>query len=57
MLGFFMWLNFNQYGAESMYIYYPVILLGLATIFLFNPLPILHHRSRFWLIFSMVCCP
>ncbi|KAL5383725.1 hypothetical protein DPSP01_005829 [Paraphaeosphaeria sporulosa] len=53
MLGFFMWLNFSQYGSDAMYIYYPVILLGLATIFLFNPLPILHHRSRFWLIFSM----
>ncbi|KAF2448767.1 EXS-domain-containing protein [Karstenula rhodostoma CBS 690.94] len=53
MLGFFMWLNFSQYGADAMYIYYPVILLGLATIFLFNPLPILYHRSRIWLIFSM----
>lgn len=54
MLGFFMWLNFSQYGTDAMYIYYPVVLLSLATILLFNPLPIMHYRSRVWLIFSMV---
>lgn len=49
-----MWLNFSQYGDPAMFIYYPVILLGLATVLLFNPLPILYYRSRFWLLFSMV---
>jgi hypothetical protein len=37
-----------------MFIYYPVILLGLVTILLFNPFRVLYYRSRFWLIFSMV---
>lgn len=56
MLGFFMWLNFSRYGAPEMFIYYPVILLGVATILLFNPFRILYYRSRLWLVYSMVRC-
>ncbi|KAF1962389.1 EXS-domain-containing protein [Byssothecium circinans] len=53
LLGFFVWLNFSQYGGPSLFLYYPVILLGLTTILLFNPIKILYFRSRMWLLFSM----
>jgi hypothetical protein len=49
-----MWFNFNQWGSEEMYIYYPLILLGLSTLILFFPAKILYYRSRKWLIYSMV---
>lgn len=49
-----MWLNFNQWGSDAMYIYYPLILLGLSILILFFPAKILYYRSRKWLIYSMV---
>jgi hypothetical protein len=39
-LGLFMYLNFSQVGGDHMYLYYPVILIGLAVAVLFNPLKI-----------------
>lgn len=40
-----------------MYLYWPVILIGVSIIVLFNPLPILYHRSRHWWAYSNVCLP
>ncbi len=57
LLGFFVWLNFSQYGDPSLFLYYPVILIGLTVIILFVPLKILYYRSRLWLLFSMVRSP
>lgn len=54
LLGVFMWFNFNQWGSSAMYIYYPLILLGLSTLILFFPAKVLYYRSRKWLIYSMV---
>ena len=54
LLGLFVWLNFTRYGAEEMYIYYPVVLISLTAFVLFLPAPILFHRSRTWFLVSMV---
>ncbi|KAK4691306.1 xenotropic and polytropic retrovirus receptor 1, partial [Lecanoromycetidae sp. Uapishka_2] len=46
MLGLFMWLNFQQSGADAMFLYWPVLLVGITVLILFFPAPILYHRSR-----------
>jgi xenotropic and polytropic retrovirus receptor 1 len=46
--GLFIWLNFRRGGEDAMYIYWPVILIGLTLIIMCIPLPILYHRSRRW---------
>jgi hypothetical protein len=53
LFGFFMWLNFSRYGSDSVYIYYPVILIGITALILFFPAPVFYHRSRTWLLYSM----
>ncbi|KAJ5146368.1 uncharacterized protein N7515_000932 [Penicillium bovifimosum] len=50
LLGLFMWLNFSWYN--HMYIYWPVVLIGLSVIIVFLPARILYHRSRKWFAFS-----
>ncbi|KAI9753641.1 MAG: hypothetical protein M4579_005050 [Chaenotheca gracillima] len=50
--GFFMWLNFQRLGSEKMFIYYPVILIGLTVLMLFFPAKVLYHRSRTWWLYS-----
>ncbi|KAH1491873.1 hypothetical protein KXV92_008653 [Aspergillus fumigatus] len=50
MLGLFMWLNFLT--INSMYVYWPVVLIGLTTIILFLPARVLYHRSRKWWAYS-----
>jgi hypothetical protein len=54
LLGLFLWLTFTRYGAEEMYIYYPVVLTCLTAVVLFFPAPILFHRSRSWFLVSLV---
>jgi hypothetical protein len=49
-----MQLNFHQIGGDSLYLYYPVILIGISVIVLVNPLRIFHYRSRMWLLYSLV---
>jgi hypothetical protein len=49
-----MQLNFHQIGGDSLYLYYPVILIGLSVIVLFNPIRIFYYRSRMWLLYSLV---
>jgi hypothetical protein len=49
-----MWLTFGQYGAEALFVYYPVILIGIVILVIFNPLPYIYFRSRMWMIYSLV---
>ncbi|EAW12698.1 SPX and EXS domain-containing protein [Aspergillus clavatus NRRL 1] len=50
MLGLFMWLNFLT--INSIYIYWPVVLIGLTVFILFLPARVLYHRSRKWWAYS-----
>ncbi|KAJ5573713.1 uncharacterized protein N7459_008140 [Penicillium hispanicum] len=50
LMGLFMWLNFSWINA--MYIYWPVVLIGVTLIILFLPARVLYHRSRKWWAFS-----
>lgn len=52
LLGLFMWLNFLSVNA--MYIYWPVVLIGITVIVLFLPARVLYHRSRKWWAYSNV---
>lgn len=45
-----MWLNF--FIVNDMYIYWPVVLVGLTLILLFLPARVLYHRSRQWWAYS-----
>ncbi|KAL3452174.1 EXS-domain-containing protein [Aspergillus insuetus] len=45
-----MWLNFLS--VNDMYVYWPVVLIGLTVIVLFLPARILYHRSRKWWAYS-----
>ncbi|SLM33528.1 SPX, N-terminal [Lasallia pustulata] len=50
--GLVMWLNFQQPGSDAMFIYWPVLLLGLTVLILFFPGPTLYHKSREWWAYS-----
>ncbi|TPX24037.1 hypothetical protein DIZ76_013380 [Coccidioides immitis] len=50
LLGLVIWLNFGW--VNEMYIYWPIVLIGLTIIILFIPAPILYHRSRKWWAYS-----
>ncbi|KAJ5795153.1 SPX N-terminal [Penicillium paradoxum] len=50
LMGLFMWLNFSWYN--DMYIYWPVVLIGLTVFIVFLPARVLYHRSRKWFAFS-----
>ena len=54
LLGLCIWLNFQQDGADTMFLYWPVILIGLSVLILFFPGPILYHKSRGWWAYSNV---
>lgn len=47
-----MWLNFLD--VNDMYIYWPVVLVGLTLIILFLPFRVLYHHSRKWWAYSNV---
>jgi hypothetical protein len=47
-----MWFNFSW--INDMYIYWPVVLIGLTVIIVFLPARVLYHRSRKWFAFSNV---
>jgi hypothetical protein len=49
-----MYLNFSQTGGDHMYVYYPVILIGISVAVLFNPLKVFYFRTRMWLLYSLV---
>ncbi|KAK0383528.1 hypothetical protein NLU13_9439 [Sarocladium strictum] len=52
LFGIFIWINFNQYGAPELYLYYPVILIGITVAIIFLPVPLVGHKSRSWLAYS-----
>ncbi|KAK4157608.1 protein SYG1 [Chaetomidium leptoderma] len=53
LFGVLFWLNFSRLGNwEDMYLYYPVILVGISLVILFFPAPILHHKARRWFLYS-----
>ncbi|KAI5461447.1 EXS family-domain-containing protein [Mariannaea sp. PMI_226] len=52
LFGLFMWLNFSRYGAEDMYIYYPVVLIFVSIVIVFFPAPVLFYKSRKWFVYS-----
>lgn len=54
LLGFFLWINFSDLGTQTMFIYYPVILIFVTALIIFIPAPILFHRSRRWFVYSHV---
>lgn len=56
LLGVFIWLNFSRFGEnwEEMYLYYPVVLIGVSLLILFFPAPIFYHRARRWFLYSHV---
>ncbi|KAI9850309.1 MAG: hypothetical protein M1838_005869 [Thelocarpon superellum] len=50
--GLIMWLNFSRVGGDRMYVYWPVIMIGLTVAILFFPAKILYYRSRQWWLYS-----
>ena len=52
LLGLCLWLNFQQIGADAMFLYWPIILIALSVLILLFPGPILYHRSRHWWAYS-----
>ena len=52
LLGLIMWLNFCRFGGEEMYLYWPIILIGLAVGIMFMPAPYFYQKSRGWLLYS-----
>lgn len=52
LLGLFVWLNFQQFGTNAMFLYWPVVLIALTVLILFFPGPVLYHRSRHWWAYS-----
>ncbi|EFX00183.1 signal transduction protein [Grosmannia clavigera kw1407] len=54
LFGLFFWLNFSVHANPDLFLYYPVILIGITLVFLFLPLPTLWHRSRKWFLYSHV---
>ena len=56
LFGIAIWANFSRYGPDDLYLYYPVILIGITVAIIFLPFPIIAHRARKWLAYSHVSC-
>lgn len=54
LLGIFMWMNFSRYGADWLYIYYPVFLISITIAIIFFPGRVLKHKSRKWFAYAHV---
>ncbi|KAI1260431.1 EXS-domain-containing protein [Xylariaceae sp. FL1019] len=52
LFGLIAWLNFTRYGDSELWLYFPVILIGVSLIIILLPLPIFWHRSRRWFAYS-----
>lgn len=48
-----MWLNFSQVNA--MFIYWPLVLIGLSVTLIVLPAPVLYYQSRKWWVATNVC--
>ncbi|KAM4056331.1 EXS family protein [Hirsutella rhossiliensis] len=54
LFGIFMWMNFSRYGAERMYLWYPVLLIVITATIIFFPAPVLAYKSRKWFVYAHV---
>lgn len=52
VFGVVMWANFSQYGNDSLYLYYPVLLIAFTALIIFLPFPFLAYKSRRWFAYS-----
>lgn len=52
LLGIILFLNFRL--VNSLYIYWPILLIGITLLILFIPIPLFYHRSRRWWAYSNV---
>jgi hypothetical protein len=52
LLGLFMWFNFCRFGGQEMFLYWPVILIGISVGIMFMPAPYFYQKSRGWLLYS-----
>lgn len=50
--GLFLWLNFRFPASSALFLYWPVILIGISAVITFLPLKILYHQSRYWFAYS-----
>jgi hypothetical protein len=57
LMGLCMWLNFSDIFKDVLYLWYPVILIGLTLILIFLPLPLFRWRSRRWFVIAHVRLP
>ncbi|KAJ2893851.1 signal transduction protein [Zalerion maritima] len=52
VFGIIFWFNFTGYGGENMFLWWPVVLIGISAVLIFLPLPILGYKSRLWFVYS-----
>ncbi|KAI1633897.1 EXS family-domain-containing protein [Biscogniauxia mediterranea] len=52
LFGLIFWFNFTRLGSDRLFLYYPIILVGITLLIIFLPAPILWHRSRRWFAYS-----
>ena len=50
--GIFMWLNFRGSGNDSMYTFWPLIMIVLTLLIMVAPFPVLYPHARKWWGFS-----
>ena len=53
LLGAVMIVNFRWKDAYAMYIYWPVVLIGITVVLIVAPLPLYYWKSRQWLLESL----
>ncbi|KAL8409931.1 hypothetical protein RB594_008134 [Gaeumannomyces avenae] len=52
VFGVLFWINFSRLGSDDMYLYFPVVLIGVTFLILFFPAPVFFYRSRRWFLYS-----
>ncbi|KAK1253475.1 hypothetical protein MKX07_001552 [Trichoderma sp. CBMAI-0711] len=52
VFGLIMWANFSRYGNDTMFLYYPVLLVGLTLVIILFPAPVMAHKTRRWFAYS-----
>ncbi|KAM0269627.1 hypothetical protein ACHAQH_009706 [Verticillium albo-atrum] len=52
LLGVFIWLNFSRYGSDAVFLYYPVVLIGITALIILFPARVLAPSSRKWFAYA-----
>ncbi|KAM0493701.1 hypothetical protein ACHAP9_008609 [Verticillium nonalfalfae] len=52
LLGIFIWLNFSRYGSDDVFLYYPVVLIGISALIILFPARVLAPTSRKWFAYA-----